>query len=77
MEGKELETFLEAALQLLGSHSHYLQKAYKEDISFNNSSLGYKEEETMMNLLEKVLGADEFFKRIEKIRNEISQKVSN
>ena len=51
---KDKVELLEASLALLKTHGYYTDKAYHSDPGFNNQSMGYKEEENMINLLQKI-----------------------
>jgi len=51
---KDKAELVEASLALLKTHGYYTNKEYHSDASFNNQSIGYKEEENMINLLQEI-----------------------
>jgi hypothetical protein len=50
------DKLLSAVVQLLKSHSELTSKEYKRDTTYNSDSIGYKEEENVMEALQEFTG---------------------
>jgi len=53
-ESKKYNLLLNATLLLLKSHSKFSERENMRDNSYNNQSIGYKEEQNMIEVLDKV-----------------------
>ena len=47
---------IRAFVDLLESHSFFTKREYKNDITYNNESIGYKEEEISIKVLQEYTG---------------------
>jgi len=53
---EKLDILLPAVYSLLKSHSWFTQREYERDSKYNNESVGYKEEEKIINVLTEIHG---------------------
>ena len=50
------DKLLSAVVRLVRSHSFYTSREYERDVTYNNESIGYKEEEGIIKALEEFTG---------------------
>ena len=66
-----MERLKKAAVNILVSHGELTSREYNKDPSYNNQSLGYREEEELLSCLIEIYGDEELIEKVEQRKKEL------